>query len=69
MIDLPELQRGARVVALREAMTDACIDSFLTSDSTSLRWLSGFTGSAATLLVTDENMQLLTDGRYGEQAP
>ena len=69
MIDLPELQRGARVVALREAMTDACIDSFLTSDSTSLRWLSGFTGSAGTLLVTDENMQLLTDGRYGEQAP
>ena len=40
--------------ALRAAMADACIDSFLTSDDISLRWLSGFTGSAGTLLVTDE---------------
>lgn len=69
MNDLPKLQRGARAAALRAAMADACIDSFLTSDGISLRWLSGFTGSAGTLLVTDENMQLLTDSRYGEQAP
>tara|TARA_Y100001970_G_scaffold281571_1_gene392609 strand:+ start:16142 stop:17230 length:1089 start_codon:yes stop_codon:yes gene_type:complete len=69
MVDLPELQRGRRVAALREAMTDASIDSFLTSDSISLRWLSGFTGSSGVLLVTDEHMHLLTDGRYGEQAP
>lgn len=69
MVDLPELQRAPRITNLRQAMSKTSIDSFMTSDRTSVRWLSGFTGSAGTLLVTDDTLLLLTDGRYGEQAP
>ncbi|MDP7066811.1 MAG: Xaa-Pro peptidase family protein [Acidimicrobiales bacterium] len=69
MVDLPELQRAPRISNLRHAMSNASLDSFMTSDRTSIRWLSGFTGSAGTLLVTEDTLQLLTDGRYSEQAP
>ena len=34
----------------------------------SVRYLSGFTGSAGTLLITKENSYLWTDGRYFLQA-
>ena len=34
-----------------------------------VRYLSGFTGSAGFLLVTGDDLLLVTDGRYGEQAP
>ena len=32
------------------------------------KWLSGFTGSAGTLVVTSDRCALLTDSRYWEQA-
>ena len=33
-----------------------------------IRWMTGFTGSAAMLLVLADDMLLVSDGRYGEQA-
>ena len=33
-----------------------------------IRYLTGFTGSAALLLVTADDVVFVTDGRYGEQA-
>jgi Xaa-Pro aminopeptidase len=33
-----------------------------------VRWLTGFMGSAALLLVTPDGMVFVSDGRYGEQA-
>ena len=66
--DLPPIERDKRLARLRGSMNDHSVESFLTSDSVSLRWLSGFTGSAGKLLISDAFAYLLTDGRYAEQA-
>lgn len=42
--------------------------SFLTRDLPVIRYLSGFSGSNATLLVSDNGATLITDGRYTDQA-
>jgi Xaa-Pro aminopeptidase len=47
----------------------ASIDSaLLVVDLNNIRWLTGFTGSAGTLLVRPDDMFLVVDGRYGDQA-
>jgi Xaa-Pro aminopeptidase len=47
----------------------ASIDSaLLVVDLNNIRWLTGFTGSAGTLLVRPDDMVLVVDGRYGDQA-
>ena len=45
----------------------AC-DALLVTHLTNIRYLSGFTGSAALLLVLPGDAVLVTDGRYEEQA-
>ncbi|HYI62087.1 MAG TPA: aminopeptidase P family protein [Acidimicrobiales bacterium] len=45
------------------------IDALLVTDLTNVRYLTGFTGSAARLLVTADRLLLVTDGRYAVQAP
>ena len=68
MIDLPEIDHTSRLSAARLAMSDYSIENFLTVDGVSLRWLSGFTGSAGKLLMDTSSNHLLTDGRYTDQA-
>ncbi|MFM8688657.1 MAG: aminopeptidase P family protein, partial [Acidimicrobiaceae bacterium] len=47
----------------------ASIDSaLLVVDLNNIRWLTGFTGSAGTLIVRPDGMVLVVDGRYGDQA-
>lgn len=47
----------------------ASIDSaLLVVDLNNIRWLTGFTGSAGTLIVRPDDMVLVVDGRYGDQA-
>jgi Xaa-Pro aminopeptidase len=55
---------------LRERLAGADLDAMLVSDLVNVRYLSGFTGSNATLLVRvdDETPVLATDGRYRTQA-
>jgi Xaa-Pro aminopeptidase len=43
-------------------------DALLISDLTNIRWLTGFTGSNGWLLLANEEVVLVTDGRYGDQA-
>ena len=62
----PHKQRLAR---LRDALARDRIEAALVTNPTSIRYLSGFTGSAGLLLVLPEESHLLTDGRYREQAP
>lgn len=69
-----------RVQALRSAMRDRSVDAcvVLTSDPhlseylpeywQARQWLSGFDGSAGTLVITDHFAGLWTDSRYWEQA-
>lgn len=57
-----------RVDDLRGAFADAGIDALLVTDLTNIRYLTGFTGSAALLLVAPDRLTFVTDGRYGQQA-
>ncbi|MGH9080079.1 MAG: aminopeptidase P family N-terminal domain-containing protein, partial [Acidimicrobiales bacterium] len=44
------------------------VDGLVVTASANIRWLSGFSGSAGSLLVTGERALLVTDGRYRTQA-
>ena len=55
---------------LRERLVAADLDAMLVSDLVNVRYLSGFTGSNAALLIRAEDPTpvLATDGRYRTQA-
>jgi len=61
-----ELRR--RVDAGTSDSGGASADALVVFDLNNIRWLTGFTGSAGTLIVRPDEMVLVTDGRYGEQA-
>jgi Xaa-Pro aminopeptidase len=44
------------------------VDALVVSSGPSIRWLTGFTGSAGTVVLTRDDLVLVTDGRYAEQA-
>jgi Xaa-Pro aminopeptidase len=75
-VPLPGLSVGGRDVLVREELArrhtagsdSATPDTLVVYDLNNVRWLTGFTGSAGTLVVTPHEMVLVTDGRYGEQA-
>ncbi|MGA2835945.1 MAG: Xaa-Pro peptidase family protein [Acidimicrobiales bacterium] len=48
--------------------TEGPPDGLLVTTTANIRWLTGFTGSAGVLLVTDRRALLTTDGRYRTQA-
>jgi Xaa-Pro aminopeptidase len=54
--------------ALVDAMAGAGVGALLVSNLTNIRYLTGFTGSAALLLVSEDGCTFVTDGRYGQQA-
>jgi Xaa-Pro aminopeptidase len=58
-----------RLGRLRAAMSDAEVDGLLITHLTNVRYLTGFTGSAALLAVGPGGSVLVTDGRYQDQAP
>ncbi|MBX3285982.1 MAG: aminopeptidase P family protein [Actinobacteria bacterium] len=57
-----------RAGRLREALAAAEVDALLVTSLTNVRYLTGFTGSAALLLVSGRGLTFVTDGRYGQQA-
>ena len=57
-----------RLGKLRDEMLGDGLDALLITDNINIRYLSGFTGSYAVLLVTGDTAFLLTDSRYAEQA-
>jgi Xaa-Pro aminopeptidase len=62
---------AARRDALRELLRAAELDALLVTDLVNVRYLSGFTGSNAALLVPaagERGTRLATDGRYTTQA-
>ena len=58
----------ARQQRLQSALEVNKLDSLLVTHLPNIRYLSGFTGSAATLLITDQSATFFTDGRYTTQA-
>ncbi len=57
-----------RLEQVRDKFEEWDVEGIYISSPENRRWLSGFTGSAGTLLVTREQALLATDFRYWEQA-
>ena len=66
---LPPLAVADRLDALRALLDDAGVDALLVTGTTNVRYLTGFTGSSGSLWVDGWRAVLITDGRYGDQAP
>jgi len=65
---LPPLQIADRLGRLRAEIASAGADALLVTALANVRYLTGFSGSAGTLLVTGSGALLVTDGRYRTQA-
>ena len=65
---LPPLEVASRVARLRPLLGEAGCEALLVTNLANVRYLTGFTGSAGILLVTEDNVLLTTDGRYRTQA-
>ena len=60
---------AGRRAALRQQLADRGLDALLVTDLVNVRYLTGFTGSnAALLLRTDGESEFCTDGRYETQS-
>ena len=56
-----------RLEPLLKKMSRLCVDTFLVSDLHVIRWLTGFSGSSARVLLNPHRSLLFTDFRYAEQ--
>jgi len=65
---LPPMDVASRMGRLRAALGEAGCDALLVTSLVNVRYLSGFSGSAAMLLVLPEGAVLTTDGRYKDQS-
>ena len=59
---------AGRADRVRASLAAAESDALLVTDLTNIRWLTGFTGSAARVALLADELVLVTDGRYGDQA-
>ncbi|TCS84018.1 M24 family metallopeptidase [Tepidibacillus fermentans] len=57
-----------RIKRLREELKERNLDGILITHSSNRRYITGFTGSAGNVLVTQHDAFLVTDFRYTEQA-
>lgn len=62
------MSTAERIERLRAALNEAQIDALLVSQPENRRYMSGFTGSAGSLLISKTDAILATDFRYTEQA-
>jgi len=53
---------------LRMVLDERGLDGILITNLTNIRYISGFTGSAASCLITPDGQYFITDGRYIEQS-
>jgi Xaa-Pro aminopeptidase len=67
-MDLLPMDTAGRLDRLRGLMDDGGLDALLVTHLTNIRYLTGFTGTAALLLVTPDDALFVTDGRYGAQS-
>ena len=66
---MPPDRRSERQAALRVALGAEGLDGLLVTHLPNIRYLTGFTGSAALLLVREDATILISDFRYAAQAP
>jgi len=58
----------SRVDRVKESFKRKGVDGFLVTDIYNIRYLTGFSGSSASLLITKKENIFITDFRYKEQA-
>lgn len=70
MTALPPLEIAARAARIRASLCEAAphVEALLVTDLVNLRWLTGFTGSAGRAVLLPDELVLVVDGRYGDQA-
>ncbi|VAX18586.1 Aminopeptidase YpdF (MP-, MA-, MS-, AP-, NP-specific) [hydrothermal vent metagenome] len=59
---------GARRKKLAKRLSDESFDALLITEMVNIRYLTGFSGTSATLLATADDSWFLTDSRYITQA-
>jgi len=62
------IHRGSRFAAIHAIMASRGVEAVLFLDLKNIRYLTGFSGSDAALIVSEEQTVLLVDGRYTTQA-
>lgn len=62
------MDHAGRLHRLQSILLESKLDFLLIAHLPNIRYLSGFTGSAAALLVGEKGATLFTDGRYIAQA-
>ena len=67
-VELPPMDVAGRLPRLRERLADEGCEALLVTALANVRYLTGFTGSAALLLVLPDELVLATDGRYQFQS-
>ncbi len=67
--ELPPLRVDGRIARAREQLSRHELAGAVFMAPANVRWLTGFTGSNGTVVITDQTAVLVTDGRYAEQAP
>lgn len=58
----------SRKSKLKSILSERSLDGMFISNLTNIRYLSGFTGSAGSCIITPEKDYFITDGRYMEQS-
>lgn len=65
---LPPIGFSGRADAVRQRLADHRAEALAVTDLTNIRWLTGFTGSSASVALLPDRLVLVTDGRYRERA-
>jgi len=64
---LVAMERPARLDRVRVALDRTDCQALIVTKPHNIRWLTGFTGSAGTAIVTGETLTVITDDRYQTQ--
>ena len=59
---------SSRLNKLRTVLSAQGLDGILITNLTSIRYICGFTGSAASCLITQDDSYFISDGRYDVQS-
>ncbi len=65
---LPPIGYAGRADAIRTRLAERDVPVLMVTDLLNVRWLTGFTGSNATVVITPGALVLVTDGRYRDRA-
>ena len=57
-----------RIIKLKESLGQKKLDGIYITNLTNVRYLTGFTGSAGSLLILEKTQHFFTDGRYISQS-